>query len=281
VRVTAVQDLFDVLEAALADRYQIEREIGSGGMATVFLAQDLKHGRQVAVKALRCELAAAIGPQRFLNEIRITANLHHPHIVPLFDSGVADGFPYYVMPFVEGESLRRKLDREGCLPIGEALEIAVTIAKALAYAHEQNVVHRDIKPENILLHRGEVLVADFGIALALHAARSSRLTPMGFSPGTPHYMSPEQVGGKADVDGRSDAYSLGCVLYEMIAGEPPFSGHSVRTILTRHVHERPPSLRVVRPSVPGRIERAVRKALAKLPVDRFASVRQFAEALAR
>ena len=274
-------DIFDRLKTALADRYTIEHEIGSGGMATVYLAEDLKHHRKVAVKVLRPELAAVLGPERFLREIETTANLNHPHILPLFDSGEADGFLYYVMPFVDGVSLRKKIDQEKQLDIDESLEIAKTVAGALGYAHEQGVIHRDIKPENILLHKGEVLVADFGIALAVQAAGATRLTDTGFSPGTPHYMSPEQAGGEANPDGRSDLYSLACVLYEMLVGEPPFTGPNVQAILARQMNETPPSLRVVRASVPEEIERAVQKALAKIPADRLASAIEFQKSLSQ
>ena len=272
-------DLLDRLKAALSDRYAIQEEIGAGGMATVYLAEDLKHHRKVAVKVLRPELAAAVGAERFLQEIRVTANLHHPHILPLFDSGEDDGFLYFVMPYVEGESLRAKLNREKPLAIDEALEIAKTVAGALGYAHEQAVVHRDIKPENVLLHKGEVFVADFGIAKAVRTAGGTRLTDTGFSPGTPHYMSPEQAGGEANLDGRSDLYSLACVLFEMLVGEPPFTGPSVQAILARQMNETSPSLRVVRAAVPEGVEQAVKKALEKVPADRFSTMERFADAL--
>ena len=212
------------LTAALADRYRIERELGAGGMATVYLAQDLKHDRKVALKVLRPELAAVLGADRFVVEIKTTAALQHPHILPLFDSGTADGFLYYVMPYVEGESLRDRLLREKQLPIADAVRIAVEIATALDYAHRHGVIHRDIKPENILLHDGRSMVADFGIALALSAAAGGRMTETGLSLGTPHYMSPEQAMGERTVDPRTDIYALGCVLYEMLAGEPRSPG---------------------------------------------------------
>ena len=265
----------DRLKTALADRYVIEREIGAGGMATVYLAEDLKHKRKVAVKVLRPELAAVLGPERFLREIETTANLNHPHILPLFDSGEADSFLYFVMPYVEGESLREKLNREKPLAMDEALKIAKTVAGALGYAHEQGVIHRDIKPANILLHKGEVLVADFGVALAVQTVGEARLTDTRFSPGTPHYMSPEQAGGEANIDGRSDLYSLACVLFEMLVGEPPFTGPNVQAILARQMNETPPSLRVVRASIPEGVERAVEKALAKTPADRFKTAGEF------
>src|SRR5512146_844055 len=215
----------DRLSAALSDRYQIERELGAGGMATVYLAEDLKHHRKVAIKVVHAELSAILGPERFLKEIELTANLQHPHILPLFDSGSADGLLFYVMPFVEGETLRDRLNREKQLPIADAVRITTEVASALDYAHRHGVIHRDIKPENILLHDGQALVADFGIALA--AARSdggTRMTETGMSLGTPHYMSPEQAMGERDLDARTDVYALGCVTYEMLVGEPPFSG---------------------------------------------------------
>src|ERR671912_2588617 len=222
----------DRLRTALADRYQLERKLGEGGMAAVYLARDLRHERQVALKVLHPELAAALGPQRFLSEIRVVANLQHPHILPLFDSGSANGFLYFVMPFVEGESLRQRLLRELRLPLAEALRMAREAADALAYAHEQGVVHCDVKPENILLQKDHVLVADYGIARAANLGEAlSRRGPVF---GTPQYMSPEQALGDSDINGRSDVYSLACVLYEMLAGAPPFEGHSVTTIVGRH-----------------------------------------------
>jgi len=216
------------LFTALIERYRLERELGSGGMATVYLARDLKHERDVAVKVLRPELAAMLGVDRFLNEIRISARLDHPHILTLIDSGAADGFLYYVMPFVRGESLRGKLTRERQLGLGETLDIARQISSALDYAHRQGVVHRDIKPENILLHEGEAVLADFGIAVAVEEAGGNRLTESGMSLGTPQYMSPEQAVGERHLDARSDVYSIAAVVYEMLAGEPPHSGASVR-----------------------------------------------------
>jgi serine/threonine-protein kinase len=267
------------LGAALADRYQIERELGAGGMATVYLAQDLKHGRQVAIKVLRPELAAVIGAERFLSEIKTTAALQHPHILPLHDSGEADSFLFYVMPFVEGESLRDRLTREQQLPIPDALRIATEVAGALDYAHRHNVIHRDIKPENILLHDGRALVADFGIALAASKAGGTRMTETGMSLGTPTYMSPEQAMGERDITAKSDVYALGCVLYEMLCGEPPFTGPTAQAIIARVMTEEPRSLTLQRKTIPLHVEAAVYTALAKLPADRFASAAEFAAAL--
>jgi serine/threonine-protein kinase len=269
----------DRMEAALADRYAIERELGRGGMATVFLARDLKHERLVAVKVLRPELAAVLGAERFLREIKIAANLSHPHILPLHDSGQADGFLYYVMPYIEGESLRQRLEREKQLPIDEALQITEQVASALDYAHRQEIVHRDIKPENVLLHEGEATVADFGIALAVRAAGGERITETGLSLGTPQYMSPEQATGDIQVDARSDIYSLASVTYEMLSGEPPYTGPTIQAILAKLVMEPARDLRDVRDTVPDAVALAVGKALAKLPADRFTSASQFSEAL--
>jgi hypothetical protein len=266
------------LTAALADRYRIERELGAGGMATVYLAEDLKHRRKVAIKVLRAELAAVIGAERFVTEITTTANLQHPHILALHDSGAADGFLYYVMPYVEGESLRDRLSRERQLPIADAVRIACEVAGALDYAHRQGVIHRDIKPENILLHDGRALVADFGIALAATSA-GSRMTETGMSLGTPHYMSPEQAMGERQLDARTDIYALGCVLYEMLAGDPPFTGSTAQAIVAKVMTERPTALSTVRDTVPEEVEDAVLTALAKLPADRFASAAEFASAL--
>jgi len=264
---------------ALAGRYALQRELGRGGMATVYLADDLRHRRSVAIKVLRPELAATLGPDRFLREIEVTAQLHHPMILPLLDSGEAHGTLYYVMPFVEGESLRERLNREQQLSLDEALRITKDVAEALGYAHSRGVVHRDIKPENILLESGHALVADFGIATALAAAGGARLTETGMSVGTPAYMSPEQGAGAKHLDGRSDIYSLGCVLYEMLAGEPPFTGPSAQAILARQSLDPVPRLRTVRESVPEALEAAVMQALAKVPADRFATVQQFIESL--
>jgi len=272
-------DLLVRLRAALAERYAIERELGQGGMAVVFLAQDLKHRRAVAIKVLRPELAMALGADRFLGEIETVAGLAHPHILPLYDSGEAAGFLYYVMPYVEGESLRERLTREKQLPLEDALRIAGEVATALSYAHSRGVVHRDIKPENILLEAGQAIVSDFGIARAITVASGERLTQTGVTVGTPGYMSPEQAAGERELDGRSDVYSLACVLYEMLAGNPPFLGTSARAILARQSLDPVPRLRTVRETVPEEFERAVVKALAKAPADRFATATQFVEAL--
>jgi len=275
-----VAELLATLRAALANRYAIDRELGRGGMATVFLAQDVKHGRPVAIKVLRREIAAALGPERFLREIEIVARLTHPHILSLHDSGDANGFLYYVMPFVEGESLRDRLNHEPQLPLEEALRISRAVAEALAYAHSHGVVHRDVKPENILLSGETVLVADFGIARALTVAGGENLTETGIAVGTPFYMSPEQAAGQRQIDGRSDVYGLGCVVYEMLAGSPPFSGPSAQAILARHALDPVPPLRTIRPELPAAVDQAVGKALAKAPADRFATAAAFSEALA-
>jgi eukaryotic-like serine/threonine-protein kinase len=271
--------MMERLKTALSDRYNIERELGAGGMATVYLAHDEKHHRKVAVKVLHPDLAAALGGERFLAEIRTTANLQHPHILPLHDSGVADGFLFYVMPYVEGESLRGRLNREKQLPIGDAVRLAKEVAGALDYAHRQGVVHRDIKPENILLHDGAALVADFGIALAVQTAGGQRMTQTGLSLGTPQYMSPEQALGERNIDARADQYALAAVTYEMLVGEPPFTGPTVQAILARVMTEQPRSLSLQRKSIPAAVEVAVMKALDKLPADRFASTAEFSTAL--
>jgi eukaryotic-like serine/threonine-protein kinase len=268
------------VSSSLSDRYTIERELGQGGMATVYLAQDLRHDRKVALKMLRPELSAIVGTERFLHEIRTTANLQHPHILPLHDSGEVDGTVFYVMPYVEGESLRDRLTREKQLPVEDAVRIAREIADALDYAHRHGVVHRDIKPENILLHDGHVQVADFGIALAMSTAGAgTRMTETGMSLGTPHYMSPEQAMGEREISPRADVYALGCVLYEMLTGEPPFTGPTAQAIIARVVTESPRGLQAQRHTIPAHVEAAVRKALEKLPADRFASAAGFAEAL--
>jgi serine/threonine-protein kinase len=274
-----MSDITARLSTALADRYTIQHELGSGGMATVYLAEDLKHHRKVAVKVLRPELAAVLGAERFLKEIEVTANLQHPHILPLFDSGEADGFLFYVMPHVEGESLRDRLNRDKQLPVEEAVNIAEMVASALDYAHRHDIVHRDIKPENILLHDEQALVADFGIALAVSAAAGARMTETGLSLGTPHYMSPEQATADRDITGRSDVYSLACVTYEMLAGDPPYLGNTAQAIIAKIISDVPRPVSELRATVPGHVELALHKALEKLPADRFRTAKAFADAL--
>ncbi len=270
----------DALRDSLADRYRLERELGAGGMATVYLAHDLKHERDVAIKVLHPDLGAALGGERFLSEIRTTARLQHPHILPLLDSGDADGLLYYVMPLVTGETLRGRLERERQLPIADAVRIAREVASALDYAHRQGVIHRDIKPENILLHDGQALVADFGIALAVQSAGGARMTQTGLSLGTPQYMSPEQAMGEKQIDARSDVYALAAVTYEMLAGDAPFTGGSVQAIVAKIMTEKPTPVHTLRDTVPEHVEDAVLTGLAKLPADRFASAAEFAAALA-
>ncbi len=283
--------IIDALRSALADRYRLERELGQGGMATVYLAEDLKHRRRVAVKVLKPELGAALGAERFLREIEVAAGLRHPHILPLYDSGEAvtkaagleargSGLLYYVMPYVEGETLRSRLNRERQLPVDEALRIAREVADALAYAHAHGVVHRDIKPENILLESGHAVVADFGIAKAVASAgEATTLTATGMSLGTPSYMSPEQSAGDPDVDGRSDLYSLGCVLYEMLAGQAPFTGPTLESLVRQHITAPAPPVTQFRPLVPAPVAAALARALSKNPADRFNPVDQFGAAL--
>ncbi len=268
------------LAAALDGRYTFERELGAGGMATVYLAEDLKHHRRVAIKVLRPELTQALGAERFLLEIATTANLRHPHILPLYDSGEAGGALYYVMPLVEGESLRDRLTRQKQLPIDEALAIAREVGDALEYAHQRGVVHRDIKPENVLLEGGHAVVADFGIARAVSAAGADRLTQSGVSIGTPLYMSPEQAAADPDVDGRSDVYSLGCVLYEMLAGQAPFTGPTSEAIVRQHMLADAAPITNLRPTVPAEVAWVIARALAKNPADRFNSAAEFVQALA-
>ncbi len=273
-------ELHDRLSATtLGDQYTVKRELGRGGMATVYLAQDVKHRRQVALKVLHPELAHAMGTDRFLREVETGARLVHPHVLPVFDSGEVDGLLWYTMPYIDGESLRDRLRRERQLPLDDAIRIATEVADALSYAHGHGVVHRDIKPENILLSGSHALVADFGIAKAVALAGGERLTQTGSALGTPAYMSPEQAAGDAELDGRSDIYSLGCVLYEMLAGEPPFTGPTVRALMVKHFTDPVPSVSRLRPGVPERVERATTQALAKEPVDRFASASEFARAL--
>ncbi len=280
----------ELLAAALADRYRLERELGRGGMATVYLARDLRHDRPVALKVLRPELAASLGPERFLQEIRIAARLQHPHILPVHDSGEAAGAReaggrepgrlWYTMPYVEGESLRQRITREGQLPLDQTVRIVSQVLSALGYAHAHGVIHRDIKPENILLEGDEAVVADFGVARAITAAGEDRLTETGLALGTPAYMSPEQAGGSRELDGRSDLYAVGCVVYEMLAGQPPFVGVTAQQLLARHAMDPVPPLRTVRAAVPDGVEQAVLRALSKVPADRFRTAAEFAQALA-
>ena len=248
-----MSDLLDRLKTALADRYTIERELGRGGMAVVYLARDVKHDRLVALKVLRPEVGASIGAERFLREIQISAQLNHPNILMLIDSGEADGMLYYVMPYVEGESLRDWLDREKQLPVEDAIQVTREVGDALSYAHSMGVIHRDIKPENILLQAGHALVADFGIARAVTEASGEKLTEAGLAIGTPAYMSPEQAAGVKEIDARSDIYSLGCLLYEMIGGEPPFTGPTPQAVLARHSMEQVPSITIIRPAAPEQL----------------------------
>jgi eukaryotic-like serine/threonine-protein kinase len=271
----------DALRAALADRYALVRELGSGGMATVYLAEDVRHHRHVAIKVLHPELSAAIGSTRFLKEIEVMGKLQHPHIMPLFDSGCAGDVLYFVMPFVEGETLRARLDREQLLPVHDAIAISREVADALSYAHAHGVIHRDIKPENILLCDGHALLADFGIALAADGGTRERLTQTGMSIGTPHYMSPEQAMAERTIDARSDIYALGAVTYEMLTGEPPFSGPTTQTIIARAMTEQPRKLRGIRDTVSPALESVVLTALARLPADRFATATAYADALER
>jgi serine/threonine-protein kinase len=272
-------DQLEQLRTSIADRYEIERELGRGGMATVYLVRDLKHNRRMALKVLLPDLAVALGAERFRREIELATHLSHPHILPLYDSGVANGQLYYVMPYVEGESLRARLDRERQLPMNEAIRIATEVASALEHAHRHGIIHRDIKPENILLEDGQALVADFGIARAVSAVGEQKLTQTGVSLGTPSYMSPEQAMADRNLDGRSDVYSLGCVLYEMLAGTPPFTGPTAQAVMARHALDEVPSLTVVRGAIPDEVEDVVLQALEKVPADRFATAGEFAEAL--
>ena len=273
---TAAAELLPRLRAALRDRYTVERELGRGGMAVVYLARERVADRLVAVKTLRPEVAAILGRERFLREIAVAAALGHPHIVPVIDSGDAEGCLHYIMPYVEGGSLRRRLSREGRLPVHDAVQIAREVADALSYAHARGVVHRDIKPENILVAGGHALVTDFGMARAAALAGQSS-TPEGVAVGTPAYMSPEQTKAGNHVDGRSDLYSLGCVLYEMLAAEPPFTGITAQAVIARRLRESPRSLRIIRPEIPEHVERAVLSALEKSPRGRPQSADQFAQ----
>src|SRR5438552_693316 len=256
-------NLSEHFTAALTGRYAVEREIGAGGMATVFLARDLRHKRNVALKVLNPELGAVLGVERFLSEIQVTANLQHPNLLPLFDSGEANGLLFYVMPYVQGESLRARLQREKQLPVDEAVHIAVAVASALDYAHQRGVIHRDLKPENILLQSGQPVIADFGIALAVSKAGGARVTQTGISLGTPQYMSPEQAAGDRAIDGRTDVYSLGAVLYEMLTGEPPHDGTTAQAIIAKVITDRPRGIRLSRDTVAPLGEAAVQRALAQ------------------
>src|SRR6185436_2778641 len=275
----SVSTVRDQLQHRLADRYALDREIGRGGMATVYLARDLKHTRNVALKVLDPELGAVLGAERFLSEIRVTAGLQHPNLLPLFDSGEAGGLLFYVMPFVEGESLRHRLEREKQLPVDDAVRIAVAVANALDYAHQHGVIHRDLKPENILLQHGEPVVADFGIALAVSNAGGARITQTGLSLGTPQYMSPEQATGDRVIDGRSDIYSLAAMVYEMLSGDPPHTASTAQAIVAKLLTEPPRDVRASRPSVPEHVGAAIDRGLEKLPADRWATAREFSQAL--
>src|SRR5262245_20520202 len=267
------------LADALRDRYVLEREIARGGMATVWLARDVKHDREVAVKVFRRKRSAAVSAERFLHEVRIIAQLDHPHILTLIDSGASSNFLWYVIPYVRGESLRERLWNDSRLEVKEALAITRQIAGAIDYAHRHGVIHRDIKPENVLLFEGEAMLADFGIALAVQEAGDKRLTQTGVSLGTPQYMSPEQAGGERHLSGRSDLYSLAAVLYEMLAGQPPHTGATEQEVLANLIAEQPARLRALRDAVPPEIDAAVARGLAKYPGDRFASGEEFVAAL--
>ena len=271
--------LIDRLKAALSDRYVIDRQVGQGSNALVFLARDPKYDRQVAIKVLLPDLSASVQSERFLREIQIAAKLTHPRILPLYDSGAADGLLYYVMPFAEGASLRDRLARQPKFPIDEAIRIACDVASALHHAHRQGIVHRDIKPENVLISGGEAVVMDFGIARAISVAGGEKLTQTGMTVGTPAYMSPEQCRGQRELDGRADLYSLACMLYEMLARRPPFVGATAQEVLARHTMDPVPRLKAARADVPDAIEKAIVRALAKKPEDRFADCGAFAEAL--
>ena len=269
------------LHAGLNARYSVTRELGRGGMAIVYLADDVRHGREVAIKVLHSELSHAVGLDRFQREIQVAARLTHPHIVPLFDSGETDGLLFYVMPYIPGESLRKRLDREKELPVDDAIRLTRQVASALDYAHAQGLIHRDVKPENILLHEGQAIVTDFGIALAASDNSPERLTAAGYMVGTAHYMSPEQASGERVLDASSDIYSLACVLYEMLAGEPPYTGYSAQAVMAKRFTDPVPRLRRLRPAVPAGIERAITKALSLVPADRFKSGGSFVEGLSQ
>jgi eukaryotic-like serine/threonine-protein kinase len=275
-----MSELRDQVQTSLGAAYTVERELGGGGMSRVFVAHDVASGRRVVLKILPPDLASGVSLERFQREIRLATQLRHPNIVPVLDAGDADGLPYYMMPFVEGESLRDRLRRVGQLPIEEAVRIACEVARALDYAHGHDIVHRDIKPENVLLHEGQAVVADFGICRAItHASDADAITLAGMAVGTPQYMSPEQAAGERAIDGRSDLYSLGCVLYEMLVGEPPFTGRTAQAVIAKRFAGAVPSVRVVRPAVPTEVERAVLRALALAPDERFQTAAELADAL--
>jgi eukaryotic-like serine/threonine-protein kinase len=275
-----MSELREQVQASLGAAYTVERELGGGGMSRVFVAHDATFGRSVVLKILPPDLAAGVSLERFQREIRLAAQLQHPHIVPVIGTGAADGLPYYMMPFVTGESLRDRLRRVRQLPVHEAVQIACEVAQALDYAHGHDIVHRDIKPENVLLHEGHAVVADFGICRAItHSSDADPITLAGMAVGTPQYMSPEQAAGEREIDGRSDIYSLGCVLYEMLVGEPPFTGRTAQAVIARRFAGAVPSVRVVRPEVSAEVERAVLRALALAPDDRFQTGAALAAAL--
>src|SRR3989441_9384478 len=276
--VIRVTDPFAELNAALPGHYVIDRELGRGGMALVYLARDTRHERFVALKTLRPEIAITLGRDRFLRESRLPARLQHPNILPVYDSGDAGGTLYYVMPFVEGESLRDRLEREPQLPVDDALQITREVAEALGYAHDHDVVHRDIKPENIMLSGGHAIVTDFGIARAVSAAGGDKLTQTGLAIGTPAYMPPEQASGSGQVDRRSDIYSLACVLYETLAGQPPFTGPTAQAIMARHSLDSVPRLKIVRDAIPDELEVVIERALEKVPADRYQTSGEFVKA---
>src|SRR5512141_2530050 len=272
--------VLDRLRDALSQTYTIDRELGKGGMATVYLAQDTKHDRLVALKVLHPDLAASLGPERFLREIKLAAKLNHPHILGLHDSGNADGFLYYVMPYIEGESLRERLDRVQQFNIDEAIHHGPAIASALDYAHRNGIVHRDIKPENVMLYEGEAMVMDFGIAKALSAAGPETLTQTGMMVGTPAYVSPEQAAGETNLDGKSDQYSLACVIYEMLGGERPFNGATPQAVMAKRFSESPKALRSLRSTIPESVEKAVTRAMSTESEKRYSTAAQFGQALA-
>lgn len=274
-----MSSFLDRLRAALADRYLVERELGSGGMATVYLGRDMRHERSVAIKVLRPELASAVALDRFLREIKIAARLHHPHILPLHDSGEAAGFVYYVMPYVEGDTLRDRLERDGRLPLEEALQIIREVGDALAFAHEREILHRDTKPENVLFVGGHAILADFGVAVVMTTALDERLTKPGEVLGTPAYMSPEQAMGRRKLTPRSDVYSLACILFELLVGEPPFHSSNPKAALVRRADQAVPAIRERRSEVPAAVDAAVATAMAWLGERRFRSVREFLAAL--